>query len=135
MNAFAFALSGIWGGFGASGLCRAARAWLCAIMDANASDPTPQKQSERNSRRFRENRMCSGISVHIQKRVEVEHGQGEFLHAGRIVWTGTEVFDRERFLLGGGKTPCCQPPGMIDAFGNRRALLEETLGEQGSQLV
>jgi hypothetical protein len=51
--------------WGASGLNRAARACSCAIMEANASEPAPQKQLVRNSRRFRLYRMCSGISVHV----------------------------------------------------------------------
>src|SRR5882724_10139340 len=61
MKALARALSGMCGGLGASGLYPAARACDCAIIDANASDPVPQKQSVKNSRRFFANRTCSGI--------------------------------------------------------------------------
>ena len=34
-------------------------------VDANASEPTPQKQLVRNSRRFLLKRMCSAMSVHV----------------------------------------------------------------------
>src|SRR5207249_392875 len=44
--------------------------------DANANEPNPQQASRRNSRRSRVGRTC-GISVHVQKGVQVEHGQGE----------------------------------------------------------
>ena len=54
-------------------------------MDAKASEPTPQKQSVRNSRRFRANRICSAISVHVKKRVEVENCEREFFHLRGIV--------------------------------------------------
>src|SRR3954471_6558714 len=104
MNAFALALSGMCGGFGASGLYRAASACCWAISDANASPPTPQKQSVRNSRRFRAYRICSAISVHVKKRVEVEDGEGELFHLRGIVGIRGEELHRERLLIGGRKT-------------------------------
>src|SRR4051812_44896449 len=125
MNAFAFALSGMCGGLGASGLYRAASACCWAIIDVNASPPTPQKQSVRNSRRFRAYRICSAISVHIQKCVEVENGEGELLHLRGIVGIGGEELHRERLLVGGREAARRQAPGAIDPLRRRAALFQQ----------
>src|SRR4051794_10936872 len=102
MNAFALACSGLCGGFGASGLYRAARACVWPTMEAKASEPIPQKQSVRISRRLRAYRICSGISVHVQKSVQVEDGQGELFHLGGIVGPRRQERHREILLGRGG---------------------------------
>src|SRR3982751_2285468 len=136
MNAFALAWSGMFGGLGASGLYRpAARACVSAIIDAKASEPMPQKQSVKNSRRFRLNRICSAISVHVKKRIQVENRQGEFLHLGGVVGMLRQELHGERPLTRGRPTTSRQPPRIVDPLRRRLAILEQPPGEDRRQLV
>src|SRR5271156_6051066 len=87
---FAGAWPGFCGGFGASGLNRAARACSWASMEAKASEPAPQKQLVRNSRRLRLYRICSGISVHpglidVYERVQIKKVERQLLQTHGIV--------------------------------------------------
>src|SRR3954451_22325697 len=84
------------GGFGASGFTMAARACSSAIIEAKASEPAPQKQSVRNSRRFRANRTCSAISVHVKKNIEIEDSEGELLQTFTVVRLRAKKLDRHR---------------------------------------
>src|SRR3954465_6915849 len=124
MNAFAFAWAGMCGGLGASGLYRPARACVSAIMEANASEPMPQKQSVKNSRRFRTNRLCSAISVNVKKRIQVENCQGEFLHLGRVVGMLRQKLHRQRPLGGSREAACREAPRIIDTLLSRLSFLE-----------
>src|SRR5947207_12121905 len=96
----ALALAGRCAGRAFSGLIAPARVCWRSKIDASASEPNPQKASRTNSRRVRVTRTCS---LDIEKGVEVEHCQGEFLerlfiHEGR----------RERALLRHRRPPYCQ---------------------------
>src|SRR6476620_2648086 len=109
---------------------------VCAAMiDANASPPTPQKQSVRNSRRFRAYRICSAISVHVKKRVEVENGEGELLHLRGIVGTSGEELHRERLLVGARNPPGRQTPRAVDALRRRSTLLQQSRRESPGEIV
>src|SRR5207248_620395 len=102
-------------------------------MEAKASEPAPQKQSLRNSRRLRAYRMCWDISVHVKKGVQVEDGQGKFLHlggdgggaGGGIGGSGVaDEFHRQRLFAGRGQAAGGQPPCVIDTRRRRVALLQ-----------
>src|SRR5437016_3152683 len=94
----ALALSGMCGVFGASGLSVPALACSRWNREANASPPKPQQASERNSRRFRVMRMCSGILVHVQKCIQVENRESELPQR-----LGFQEFERELFFLRAGR--------------------------------
>src|ERR1700685_347308 len=97
---FAGAWSGFWGGLGARGVNRAARACSWASMDAKAREPAPQKQLVRNSRRLRLYRMCSGISVHVYKRVQIKEIERQLLQAHGILRLLLEELNGQSFFLG-----------------------------------
>src|SRR5437867_12132728 len=76
----ALAFDGWCAGRAFRGLTAPARAACCwCRIDAKASEPNPQKASRTNSRRVRVTRTCSGRSLDIEKGVEVEQCEGEFL--------------------------------------------------------
>src|SRR4051794_15478407 len=65
------ALAGMGGGFGASGFDFESAAYN---MEEYASAPKPQKASQRNSRRFRVQRTCSGILATPRKGTDSNSG-------------------------------------------------------------
>src|SRR5450432_230492 len=135
MNAFALACSGICGGLGARGLKRAAAracpvATLPPTMEANAREPTPQKQLSRNSRRFRLKRTCSAILVHVKKCVQIENSESEFLHLQRIVWIAREELEPEFSFSRSGQAASRETPRVVDSRGSSLALLQQAVCER-----
>src|SRR5687768_4436733 len=83
MTALALALSGMCGGFGASGLIVDAAPRSRCINAPNAIAPNPQNDSEKKSRRLRAMGKCCGIMppcprlIYVKKCIDVEHSQCE----------------------------------------------------------
>src|SRR5436190_5461403 len=105
----AFAFAGWCAGRANSGLIAPARACWRSRMDANASEPNPQKASRTNSRRVRVTRTCSGRLLDIEKGGEVEQGEGKFLD--RLFF---QEGHRERALRGRRRSANREPVSAFD---------------------